>query len=258
VTRRHVIAIVLAPLLLLATHSRGVAAGLNGTWAITPAAESGKFYLDLTIEDLDGHGHSRGGENYTPASIGLAPAQLAGSGHRIAFTIARDAGSFACEGWIDNGRGGGSATFTPSAGFISSMNLRGYDLSLNQLASAATVDLTVPFIDGVVASGIPKPSFEELISMRALGIDAAYIAALRSVGITAGSARELIELKALKVDANYVKTLAAVGYSNLSPRQLVQLRALKIDADFVRRVKAHGLSHPSVEDLIRLKSMDVI
>lgn len=242
----------------LATYGAAAAADLNGTWAVTPAATGGKVYFDLTIEDSNGHGHSRSGSDYAPSALGLTPQQLAGPGHHLTFTIARDAGSFACDGWVAGGRGGGAVKFTPSADYIAKMNARGYDPTDDQIASAATVDLSNAFVDGLAEAGLEKPSFENLIAMRALNVDAAYVNDLHSVGINVNTAHDLIELKALDVTAAYVKTLAALGYSDLSSHQLVELRALRIDADFVRKVQAHGIAHPSVQDLIRLKSMGVI
>lgn len=248
----------LAAALALAGHSSATAANLTGSWSVTPAAAPGKVYFELTIEDPQGHDHSRSGSDYTPSSIGLTAQQLSGAGHHVAFTIARDAGSFACDGWVANGRGGGSVTFAPSAAFISKMNARGYDPTDEQIASAAIVDVSNAYIDGLASAGVEKPSFDDLIAMRALRIDGAYVNDLHSVGMNVTAPRELIQLKALGVDAAYVKTLVAVGYTNLSPQQLVQLRALKIDAAFVRKVQAHGIAHPTVEDLVRLKSLNVI
>ncbi|HEY1978068.1 MAG TPA: hypothetical protein VGG89_16070 [Candidatus Baltobacteraceae bacterium] len=250
--------VALASVLALATYGSASAADLTGTWAISPAASAGKFYFDLTIDDPAGHSHSRSGSDYTPSAIGLTQQQLAASGRHVRFTIARDAGSFACDGWIADGRGGGTVTFAPSADYIAKMNARGYDPSLEQLASAATVDLSNAFVDGLAQTGIEKPSFEDLIAMRALNADPAYVDDLHSVGINVNTAREIISLKALNVDLAYVKTLASVGYTNLSSHQLVELRALRIDAAFVRKVQAHGIAHPTVEDLVRLKSLDVL
>ncbi|HKE36360.1 MAG TPA: hypothetical protein VKB39_02960 [Candidatus Baltobacteraceae bacterium] len=242
----------------LVTHGAAAAANLTGTWAATPSTVPGKVYFDLTIEDARGHDHSHSGSDYAPSALGLTQQQLNGPGHHVAFTIVRDAGSFVCDGWVANGRGGGTVTFAPSADYVKKMNGRGYDPTDEQIASAAIVDLSNAFIDGLASAGVEKPTFEELISMRALNVDATYVNDLHSAGINATSPQELISLKALNVNAAYVKSLAALGYTGLSSHQLVELRALKIDADYVRRVKAHGIAHPSVEDLVRLKSLNVI
>jgi len=256
--RKRLVAPVLAALLALAPYAPAPAATLNGTWAITPAAAAEKYYFDLTLEDPEGRSHDRSGSDYSLSAIGLTAQRLAGPGHRVTFSIARDAGTFACDGWVANGRGGGSATFTPSAAFISKMNARGYDPTDEQIASAATVDLTNSFIDGLASAGVEKPSFHDLIAMRALNVDGPYVNDLHSVGINVTGAHDLIELRALKVDAAYVRTLSGLGYKNLSSHQLVQLRALQIDAAFIRKVQSHGIAHPTVEELIRLKAMNVI
>lgn len=256
--RKRFITVALAPMLALATYYSAAAADLTGTWAVTPAATTGKIYFEMTVGDTNGHDHSRSGSDYTPAAVGLTSQQLSGPGHHITFTIARDAGSFACDGWVADGRGGGSVTFTPSADFIKKMNARGYDPTDDQIASAATVDLTNAFIDGLASAGVEKPSFHDLIAMRALNVDGPYVTDLHSVGINVTGPHDLIELRALKVDAAYVKTIAALGYSDLSSHQLVQMRAMQIDAAYIRKVQAHGIAHPTVEELIRLKAMNVI
>lgn len=257
-TYKRLILIALSSALALAMHGAATAADFTGTWAVTPAAGSGKIYFDLTIEDSRGREHDHSSDDYTPSSIGLTQQQLSGPGHHVTFTISRDAGSFACEGWVANGRGGGSVTFNPSAAFVTKMNGLGYDPTDDQIASAAMLDVSNSYVDGLLSAGVEKPAFEELIAMRALKVDGAYVTDLHSAGINVTAPHDLIELKALKVDAAYVKTLAAVGYTNLSSHQLVELRALRIDADFVRRVQAHGIAHPTVEDLVRLKSMNII
>lgn len=256
---KRFLAIALALVLAAFAYRAAAAADLTGTWAISPAAAAGKIYFDLTIEDPQrGHTHSNNGSDFSPSDLGLTPQQLGGSGHHVSFTISRDAGTFACDGWVANGRGGGSATFTPSSNYVSKMNARGYDPSSDQVVSAAMLDLSLAYMDGITAAGVEKPSFDDLIAMRALRVDGPYIAGLHSAGLDVTKARQLIELKALNVDAAFVKSFAAIGYSGLSSRQLVELRALKIDADYVRRVKAHGIAHPTVEDLVRLKSLNVI
>lgn len=255
--RRRLTAVVLAPVLALATYYAASAADFTGTWAVSPAAAAGKIYFDMTIDDSSGHDHSRSGSDFTPSSIGLTQQQLSGAGHRVSFTIARDAGSFACDGWVANGRGGGTVTFAPSEDFVKKMNAKGYDPTDDQVVSAAMVDVTNAFVDGLASAGVEKPTFRDLIAMRALNIDPQYVSDLHSVNVNVTAPHDLIELRALKVDAAYVKAIAASGYPNLSSQQLVQLRALQIDAAFIRKVQSHGI-HPTVEELIRLKAMNVI
>lgn len=265
-------------------HLIALVTALNGSWSISPSSIPGDVNLELRIDDTEHHNDSS--HDVPASSLGLSQQQLE-NGHHVNFSLAREAGTFACEGWIAQSKGGGSMTFAPSAAFERAMNDRGYDLSASEQATAAMLDLTSGFIDGIFAAGYPHVPFEklvtfralridegyarsmrsifgdsldaeDLISLRALGVTSDYITGLRSAGTAIVGARQAIQLRALHVDAGYVRDLANAGYPNLTPNELVQLRALGIDAAYVERVKAHGYPHPTIEDLVRIKAMRII
>ncbi|MBV8721875.1 MAG: hypothetical protein JO277_06980 [Candidatus Eremiobacteraeota bacterium] len=231
-------------------------AALNGSWALSPSSVPGDVHLELRIDDAEHHGSSS--RDVAPSSLGLTPAQLE-NGRHVTFSIVRDAGTFACDGWLAQGRGGGSMTFAPSAAFERAMNERDYDVTAQQQATAAMLDLSIAYVDAMASAGYPHLSFDKLVAFRALGIDDAYVRSLRSFfGSAEIDADQTISLRALRVDGAYLRDLSASGLPKVTPAQAIQLRALGIDAAYVQRVKAHGFPHPTVEDLVRLKAMKIV
>ena len=260
-------------------------AAINGTWAISPSSVPGDVHLELRIDDVEHQGSSS--HDVSASSLRLSQQQLH-SGHHVKFSIVRDAGTFACEGTLLGGKGGGAMTFEPSASYEHAMNDRGYDLSGDQQATAGMLDLSLSYVDSIADAGFPHLPFEKLVAFRALGIDESYarsmrrlfgedgvdaeqLIALRALGVddryvddlraagsTVSNPRQAVQLRAMHVDAAYVRDLANAGYPHLSPNELVQLRALDIDAAYVERVKAHGFPHPTIDELVRMKALKII
>jgi hypothetical protein len=195
------------------------------------------------------------------AALGLTSSQLNSSTLRpLTFTLAREAGSFACTGSAGLGRGGGDYVFTPNETFLGKMRERGYaGLTSDQQLRAAVVDVTVGFVDRIAAAGYGRLAYDKLVAFRAIGVDDDYIRAIRM--LLSGplvSASDMIALRALNVDVAYLSALASVGYPHVSTQEAVQLRALGIDAAYIKRVATHGFSHLPIEQLVRLKALNVI
>lgn len=260
-------------------------ATINGTWSIAPSSAPGDVYLELRIDEPSHH-NSRG-RDVPLSSIGLSERQLH-SEQRVTFSIVRNAGTFVCDGTLNDGRGGGSMSFTASSAWTQAMSGRGYTVSEEQQVSAAMIDLSVSYVDSLAAAGYSHVPYEKLVALRALGVDQSYIRSMRAAfgggsidaeqlislralgvteafvegigaaGTTISSPQQAVQFRALHVDAAFVRDMANAGYVHLSPEELVQLRALGIDAAYVERVKAHGFGHPTIDQLVRMKAMKIL
>ncbi|HEY1656158.1 MAG TPA: hypothetical protein VGF86_13700 [Candidatus Tumulicola sp.] len=127
-----------------------------------------------------------------------------------------------------NGSGGGTFVFSPSSAYLSTMRAHGYALSPRQQMTAATLDITTAFVDGIAAAGFAHLSFEKLVSFRALGIDETYIRSIRSTFGGSIDAEKMLSLKALGIDSPYIKRVQAHGFSNLTVDQIISLKALNV------------------------------
>jgi hypothetical protein len=258
----HKVAQTLAALVLLfhlAFGSAESAQNASGTWSIAPSDGTRHVELSLRADDARTGSIHHNTFEIDPATLGLTTAQLAAKNAAVRFTLAREAGTFLCTGTLNDGSGGGPLTFTPSDAFADRMRSRGYNLTLDHLLEAASVDLTTDYVDGIAAAGYAHIEYANLIAFRATGVDPDYVRAIRqALAPNTLNSEQLIPLHALHVDAEYLRGLASVGYAQLEPSQAIQLRALGIDAAYIRRVQAHGLAHPSIEKLVELKAMNLV
>lgn len=281
-------AIVLAGALALLAAAASLPS-MSGTWSLEPAATAGKVNIQLRSTDQSGKEDIQSSFDVSTQDLGLAAVQLASQRGDVAFTWAREAGSFACKGWLSEGKGGGTFVFTPSSEYLAKMHAAGYDLATpRDQMIAAILDINTGYVAAIAAAGYPRLPFQKLIAFRALKIDDVYVRAMRAAfgsaglgpeqiislqalrvtpeyiadmraaGVAIDTSQDAIRMRALKVDAAYVRSMAAVGFTHLSSDELVRLRALGIDATYVKRVQAHGFANPTVDQLVRLKAMNVI
>ncbi len=156
---------------------------------------------------------------------GLIRAQLESSGPVARFEIVRDAGTLQLQGYLQNGGGGGTFTFSPNPNFVTEMRSLGYSGLSDETIFALTVhDISTGFVRDMNAMGIHVESAEQLL---ATGIH--------------------------NVTVEYARELQALGYSDLSPTKLVTMRIHGISTDFIKEVEALGYSHPSIEQLVTMR-----
>jgi hypothetical protein len=284
-TSRFAIVLAGALALLAAAPSPPV----SGTWSLEPAATAGKVNIQLRSTDPSGKEDVESSFDVSTQELGLSAVQLASQRGDVAFTWGREAGSFACKGWLSEGKGGGTFVFTASSEYLAKMHAAGYDLaSPRDQIVAAILDINTGYVAAIAAAGYPRLPFQKLIAFRALKIDDVYVRAMRAAfgsadlgpeqiislqalrvtpeyvadmraaGVAIDTAQDAIRMRALKVDAAFVRSMAAVGFTHLSSDELVRLRALGIDAAYVKRVQAHGFANLTVDQLVRLKAMNVI
>jgi len=103
-----------AAALLLASSWPGnarAASTLNGTWSIL--TRYGEVRLEMQWSD--GRGSSNSSVHGADVNaLGIAGA-LASSGEHVHFSLHREAGDFAMDGWVGNAQGGGTYAFAPKA-----------------------------------------------------------------------------------------------------------------------------------------------
>lgn len=119
------------------------------------------------------------------------------SGKRVfAFDLVREAGTFTLKGHMNDDRGSGDWTLSPSQDFISAMEARGYDrLSDEDLYSAAIADMRLKLVDGLRAEGYGNLSFHELFEAVTFGITPEFIRGVKAGGLSNPTFRRLVELK---------------------------------------------------------------
>ncbi|HEU5479430.1 MAG TPA: hypothetical protein VFU90_06330, partial [Candidatus Tumulicola sp.] len=147
------------------------ATAITGTWSAERTATPGRLHVEFSSTDADGKSDISSSFDQDGAQFGLTAAQLDSPGTHVAFTFAREAGSFACQGWVAHGKGGGPFTFTPSAAYAAGIRSRGYSgLTSRDQMAAAVLDLTTGYADAIASAGYPHLAFSKLVAFRDLKI----------------------------------------------------------------------------------------
>lgn len=244
---------------------------LSGTWRIEHNNNSQR-QLRIDFDDRD----SNTIMDYRPAGIDgpSAPAN---------FTLQREAGAFHFTGTLGAGEGSGSFTFTPDAAFAAGLTSRGQQFEGERdLMTAASIDLTLEYVDTIARAGYPHLSFDHLVAFRALRVtpgsiaalrnvfgemspedvvsatamhvDAAYVNELKTMNVGPVTLERAVTFKALHITKAYVGELARMGYGGLTPDQIVSFKAMHIDAAYLQHLASHGFSHLSAEQVIQMKA----
>jgi hypothetical protein len=228
---------------------------ISGQWLIEPARRAGT--MRLTLQRREGSRHQMSSSDDIPASQlrGLDWKQAQASpGAVFRFQIARDAGSFACEGWFRLGEGSGHFTFAPDPGFRSELRGLGYPgLSSDQIFSLAVHDVTRALIRELGRLGYQRIPYEQLIAMRIHGATPAYIRALAALGYRNIEVDQLIAMRIHGVSPEGIRELAALGYPRLDTEQLVAMRIHGVDPELVRELRAEGYRGVPAEKLVAMR-----
>lgn len=206
-----------------------------------------------------------GGSNTSGDSISLAElqgltAETAASAARanVNFSIVREAGTFQCEGFFNQGRGAGLWTFTPNRNFVSALQSRGYgNLTEEDLLRAALRNLTTKFIEDLKNAGYDRLEFEQLNRAATHNITAKFIGELESAGFTGLTFDQLIRARNHSINGEYVREVRAMGFDKQPLETIIRLRNHKITREFINRMSAAGFNNLSVEQLIRLKNHQI-
>src|SRR5262249_20809735 len=142
--RRHALVayILVACTLVLGLIARPADTG-QGSWTMTPSDEPGKVSFGLIYHDK--HNNSNHQSDW-PASD-FKGVDFSKSGKQdVKFVIARDAGKFDCEGFLDNGEGAGVFHFTADEKYVSQMLALGFTgIDPDKQFSMAIFDVSIVF-----------------------------------------------------------------------------------------------------------------
>jgi hypothetical protein len=259
----------------------------SGTWQLARENRTHRLELRLTAAEQSNTvrmWNESGG--YGVEQLGLTDARIDAAPANVQFALNREAGIFRFTGILGRGTGNGTFLFMPGESFRSGLLSRGLKTrSDGDVMTAASVDLTLSYIDDIRAAGYPSLPFDELLAFRALNVTPSSLAQLRSmfgnieahqvisttalhitpayinemheIGIAAVTPETAVEFKSLGITKSYVAQLAQLGFSHLKPNEIVEFRALHIDAAYIKHLAAHGLKNLTVEQLVQLKASGI-
>lgn len=255
------------------------AAELKGNWTLSPSEEAGQVQFGMYMRN-EGHNLQTTSDWPVSAFQGLDLATR--ERHDVKFVIARDAGRFDCDGYLNQGEGAGFFRFSPDAKFAGNMRAIGFDgIDENKQFAMAVHDVTLDYARQMKGMNLNGLTTDKLLAFRIFDISQEFIRDMRSEGLTATDADKLIafrvhgvtpkfvgEMRKLGLDApedqliafrvhgvspGFVAKVESFGYSDLEPEQLIAMRVHGVTPEFISEMKSRGLKDLSIDKLVALR-----
>ena len=204
----------------------------NVSWSVVTKTDGS---LSLTLSRNDRNNRSSISKDL-PSSIAIDARTLARPGLPVAFSLVREAGTFACSGASAEGRvAGGRCRFAGDATFERALGERAIGLPDRlRLYDLAALDVRVAAIGDLVRSGLPLKSVDDVLPVAALNVTGDYLRMLATISIRPGTAREAVACRAVGIDAAFVRGMVAAGYTRLTAQQAIRMRAVGVTPDYAQ------------------------
>jgi hypothetical protein len=242
--------------LLLGTWALGLAPvahaadDFTGNWTVRPSANAGKVRFGL-IHQRDGSNSQHQSDWATSVFEGL---DLTTRGKRdVRFTITRDAGRFACEGFLNDAAGAGIFHFTPDAKFVASMKSLGFGgIDEEKQFAMAVHDVTVEFAQQMKSENLSGFDTDKLIAFRIFGVTREFIRELRTEGLPATNSDSLVAFRIHGVTPAMVREVRKAGLKP-SEDQFIAMRIHGVTPEFIAAVERLGFQHPELDQLVAMR-----
>lgn len=236
---------------------------LTGEWKASLVNDNSRVNLNFSRSDAKpGHKHQFG-QTYDFAELGLSSETVLRGGP-VKFSLVREAGTIACEGSFQNGKGSGTFRFTGSQAFVSAMKSRGFDFEQDssrhdgesfedRLFAAAAMNVTTTLADDLTSSGFGKLDVSDLFKAAIFKIDSAFMREMKATGFPNLGMEDLVKARIFKIDAKFVAEATQMGFGKESFENLIKLQIFKVTPAFIAEVRGEGLNDLSLEDLVKLQ-----
>jgi hypothetical protein len=223
----------------------------EGEWTITRSQAPGKLHLSLQ-STANGQWQNSSYDWNENDIRGLNLGRPAK--HDVQFTIAREAGTLAAEGFARNGDAIGLYTFQPNPQYIPQMQSLGFSgIGEDELIAFALHDVSFAYAKEIKALGLPGLDASKLLSCRIFDVNTVFVNELRALGLNALDADKLIAFRIQKVTPDFIRNMRASGLAASDPEKLIAFRIHGVTPDYVRQLEQLGFTHPNSDQLIALR-----
>lgn len=221
-------------------------------WMVSPASEAGKVQFTLRYSRRPGQ------QSTTSRPVGLAElqglreAQLRGSG-LAAFHLVRPAGTLACSGDMDGGRGIGTCRFRADSRFTAELRRQRYpEPTAHDLVAAAINGLTPDFVRDMSEAGYRPGSIDRVVEFHIQGVTPLFVRELAAAdpNLVRLQSDDLTHLRVHGVTPQFVRDMTELGYRDLAVRDLVAMRIHGVSSDWVRQLHRAGIRPATAEELV--------
>jgi hypothetical protein len=249
--RRHALIayVLIACTLVLALIARA-AESRTGSWTLAHSDQPGKVEFGLIYHSQ--HNNSNHQSDWPAGDF--RGVDFAKSGRQdVKFAIARDAGRFECEGYLDNGEGAGVFHFTPDDKYVSQMSALGFTgIDADKQFSMAILEVSVAFAKEIKAENVKGLDTDKLIAFRIFNVNREFIESMRKAGLSAADADKLVAFRIHGVSPEMVSFLRSAGYQP-DEDKLIAMRIHGVSPEFMQQLKSEGYDHIDLDKLIAFR-----
>ena len=249
--RRHALIayVLIACTLVLALIARA-AETRTGSWTLSHSDQPGKVEFGLIYHSQ--HNNSNHQSDWPAGDF--HGVDFAKSGRQdVKFAIARDAGRFECEGYLDNGEGAGVFHFTPDDKYVSQMSALGFTgIDDEKQFSMAVLDVSVAYAKEIKSKNLHDLDTDKLIAFRIHGVTPEMVSFLRSAGYQPDEDK-LIAMRIHGVSPEFMQQLKSEGYDHIDLDKLIAFRIHGVSPDFIDKIQTLGYKHPEPDQLVAMR-----
>ena len=222
----------------------------NGSWSLAPADQPDR--VQFSMQGSEGEDHFNTSSPWKLADLhGLD--WTAAAKHDVSFSIARDAGTIDCKGFVQEHRGAGLFTFQPNPQYLPEMAKLGYSFEGKDLLSATIFDVSFEFARAMKSADVRGLDAGKLFAFRIHGVTPQFIRELRSAGLEAADAAKLIAFRIHGVTPEFVTELHGAGINVTDEGKLIAFRIHGVSPEFVGELGHLGYPHAPPDQLIALR-----
>jgi hypothetical protein len=225
-----------------------------GTWSLNNWIPGDSVHLKLSYRK--GTTRWQWGNDQPQADLlGLTSGQLHSPHADVSFTMKRDAGTFAFEGSMTLGVGGGDFRFVPDPNYVAKLGELGYrmvDDDAVSLMFMAVRDISLAFAAEVKRSGLKDVTVSDLVRLKDHGVSLEFIRTLAEIGMTGLTAEDVVGLRDHGIDGEFLRALKASGAPTLAADEIIKLHDHGVKPDYVARIQSAGYADLTVDEIIRL------
>src|SRR6266436_5698468 len=224
--------------------------GQSGDWTIRRSDAPGRVEFSLMNSRAGHHFHY---SSDWPASD-FSGLDFSKSGRQeVHFTIARDAGKFECEGFLQDGEGAGLFHFAAEPKYSQEMKSLGFErIDGDKQWAMAIHDVSLKFARDIKAENLQGLDTDKLIAFKIHGVTPEFIAGIRSAGVNVSDSDKLIAFRIHGVSPEMVRSLKQAGYEPDADK-LIAFRIHGVSPDFIGQLQKLGYSHPQPDQLIAMR-----
>ena len=241
-------------------------APVTGTWtANTRDEKDGKINLSLERRSTNGNGRNQMGKSYDYSELqGLSQ----NANGKVSFRLVREAGNIDFQGEFVNGRGAGTFSYTPNAGFFDAMRSRGFDFSKStgkrsdddiseRMFSAAALNVTTALADDLLSANFGKLDVDDLFKAAIFNVDRKFMIEMKETGFPNLTMEDLVKARIFKIDADYVRQVHEMGFDKEDFEGLIKFRIFKVTPEFLTAIKNEGFDNLPAEEVVKFRIFNI-